>query len=69
MNATVKLIAAIVLFVSITAPNPSTAQANSKIQRENNLIEKGYQHIWVLDISASALERAKKRLGKKADLV
>jgi len=33
------------------------------------LIEKGYQHIWVLDISASALERAKKRLGKKADLV
>ncbi|TXT32529.1 MAG: beta-lactamase [Chitinophagaceae bacterium] len=39
MNATVKLIAAIVLFVSITAPNPSTAQANSKIQRENNLIE------------------------------
>jgi len=39
MNATVKLIAAIVLFVSITANNQSTAQANSKIQRENSLIE------------------------------
>ncbi len=33
------------------------------------LLEKGYQNIWVLDISASALERAKKRLGDKANLV
>jgi 2-polyprenyl-3-methyl-5-hydroxy-6-metoxy-1,4-benzoquinol methylase len=30
------------------------------------LIERGYQNIWVLDISASAIERAKKRLGEKA---
>jgi ubiquinone/menaquinone biosynthesis C-methylase UbiE len=33
------------------------------------LLEKGYQNIWVLDISASALERAKKRLGDKSNLV
>lgn len=33
------------------------------------LLEKGYQNIWVLDISESALERAKKRLGDKAHLV
>jgi SAM-dependent methyltransferase len=33
------------------------------------LLEKGYQNIWVLDISATALENAKKRLGKKADFV
>jgi SAM-dependent methyltransferase len=33
------------------------------------LLDKGYQNIWVLDISASALERAKKRLGEKAHLV
>jgi ubiquinone/menaquinone biosynthesis C-methylase UbiE len=33
------------------------------------LLEKGYKNIWVLDISATALENAKKRLGKKADLV
>lgn len=33
------------------------------------LLEKGYQNIWVLDISEFALERAKKRLGVKADLV
>ncbi|MFV8342919.1 class I SAM-dependent methyltransferase [Flavobacterium sp. XS2P39] len=33
------------------------------------LIEKGYENIWVLDISEFALERAKKRLGDKADKV
>lgn len=33
------------------------------------LLEKGYQNIWVLDISGFALERAKKRLGDKAHLV
>ncbi|MBA6151368.1 class I SAM-dependent methyltransferase [Gelidibacter maritimus] len=33
------------------------------------LIEKGYQDITVLDISAKALEKAKKRLGEKADSV
>ena len=33
------------------------------------LLEKGYQNIWVLDISEFALERAKKRLGNKADLI
>jgi SAM-dependent methyltransferase len=33
------------------------------------LLEKGYQNIWVLDISEFALERAKKRLGDKANLV
>lgn len=33
------------------------------------LLEKGYQNIWVLDISAAALERAKNRLGEKASLV
>ncbi len=35
----------------------------------DTLLEKGYQNIWVLDISEFALERAKKRLGDKADLV
>jgi SAM-dependent methyltransferase len=30
------------------------------------LIDKGYQNIWVLDISANAIERAKRRLGKRA---
>ena len=30
------------------------------------LLEKGYQNIYVLDISANAIERAKKRLGIKA---
>ncbi|MES2003435.1 MAG: class I SAM-dependent methyltransferase [Bacteroidota bacterium] len=29
------------------------------------LLDKGYTNIWVLDISAHAIERAKKRLGKK----
>ena len=33
------------------------------------LIEKGFQNIWVLNISEFALERAKKRLGGKADIV
>ncbi|TAJ47398.1 MAG: class I SAM-dependent methyltransferase [Chitinophagaceae bacterium] len=30
------------------------------------LLDKGYKNIWVLDISAAAIERAKKRLGEKA---
>lgn len=30
------------------------------------LLEKGYHNIWVLDISAIALEKTKKRLGSKA---
>lgn len=30
------------------------------------LIKKGYQNIYLLDISANAIERAKKRLGEKA---
>ncbi len=30
------------------------------------LLEKGYENIWVLDISATALEKAKIRLGEKA---
>ncbi|MEO8150445.1 MAG: class I SAM-dependent methyltransferase [Bacteroidia bacterium] len=30
------------------------------------LLEKGFQNIFVLDISANAIERAKKRLGEKA---
>ena len=33
------------------------------------LLEKGYQNIWVLDISAKAIERAKERLGNRADKV
>lgn len=33
------------------------------------LLDKGYQNIWVLDISAAALDRAKSRLGEKANLV
>ncbi|HMI07603.1 MAG TPA: class I SAM-dependent methyltransferase [Flavobacterium sp.] len=33
------------------------------------LLEKGYQNIWVLDISAAALEKAKARLGEKANQV
>lgn len=35
----------------------------------DHLLDLGYQHITVLDISASALERAKKRLGPRADKV
>lgn len=30
------------------------------------LLDKGYQNIWVLDISATAIERAKRRLGERA---
>lgn len=30
------------------------------------LLDKGYKNIWILDISAAAIERAKKRLGEKA---
>jgi SAM-dependent methyltransferase len=30
------------------------------------LLDKGYRNIWVLDISAKAIEKAKQRLGKKA---
>ena len=33
------------------------------------LLDKGYQNIWVLDISIKAIERAKLRLGKRAKLV
>jgi ubiquinone/menaquinone biosynthesis C-methylase UbiE len=33
------------------------------------LLDKGYQNIWVLDISAAALEKAKLRLGEKAHLI
>ncbi len=35
----------------------------------DSLIEKGYLDITVLDISANAIERAKKRLGEKSTLV
>jgi len=33
------------------------------------LLTKGYKNIWVLDISGSAIERAKQRLGAKSSLV
>jgi SAM-dependent methyltransferase len=33
------------------------------------LLDKGYQNIYVLDISANAIERAKQRLGEKASKV
>ncbi|HEY5371190.1 MAG TPA: class I SAM-dependent methyltransferase [Hanamia sp.] len=33
------------------------------------LIDKGYKNIWVLDISSTAIERAKQRLGNKASNV
>jgi SAM-dependent methyltransferase len=33
------------------------------------LIEKGFKNIYVLDISANAIERAKKRLGARAEKV
>jgi len=33
------------------------------------LLEKGYQNIWVLDISSRAIDRAKKRLGEKSSIV
>jgi len=35
----------------------------------DTLLDKGYNNIWVLDISATALDRAKNRLGEKARLV
>jgi len=35
----------------------------------DTLLEKGYQNIWVLDISDSAIEKAKKRLGDRASKV
>jgi SAM-dependent methyltransferase len=33
------------------------------------MLEKGYQNIWVLDISAAAIEKAKARLGIRASIV
>lgn len=33
------------------------------------LLDKGYQNIWVLDISANAIDRAKQRLGERASKV
>ncbi|MDP4263691.1 MAG: class I SAM-dependent methyltransferase [Bacteroidota bacterium] len=33
------------------------------------LLDKGYQNVWVLDISANAIERVKKRLGERAGKV
>lgn len=33
------------------------------------LLDKGYQNIWVLDISATAIDKAKKRLGERASKV
>ena len=33
------------------------------------LLDKGYLNIWVLDISAAAIEKAKKRVGSRAHLV
>jgi len=33
------------------------------------LLDKGYQNIWVLDISAYAIEKAKQRLGERASKV
>lgn len=33
------------------------------------LLEKGYQNIWVLDIAAKAIEKAKQRLGEKGNRV
>ncbi|MBX9853309.1 MAG: class I SAM-dependent methyltransferase [Cytophagaceae bacterium] len=35
----------------------------------DNLLDEGYTNIYALDISAHALDRAKERLGKRADLV
>lgn len=33
------------------------------------LLDKGYQNIWVLDISAKAIEKAKRRLGTRASKI
>ena len=35
----------------------------------DSLLDRGYDHVAVLDIAAAALEHAKRRLGEKADLV
>ncbi|MEP7231618.1 MAG: class I SAM-dependent methyltransferase [Ginsengibacter sp.] len=35
----------------------------------DTLLDKGYQNIWVLDISINAIERAKQRLGERASKV
>jgi len=35
----------------------------------DELLKKGYQNIWVLDISTNAIEKAKKRLGENASRV
>jgi 2-polyprenyl-3-methyl-5-hydroxy-6-metoxy-1,4-benzoquinol methylase len=35
----------------------------------DELLEKGYKNIWVLDISAKAIQRAKERLGEKAAMI
>jgi 2-polyprenyl-3-methyl-5-hydroxy-6-metoxy-1,4-benzoquinol methylase len=35
----------------------------------DSLLDKGYQNIWVLDISENAIERSKKRLGGEASKV
>lgn len=35
----------------------------------DSLLDKGYQNIWVLDISAHAIERAKRKLGERASKV
>ena len=35
----------------------------------DHLLDQGFEHVTVLDISAAALERAKARLGHRADLV
>jgi ubiquinone/menaquinone biosynthesis C-methylase UbiE len=35
----------------------------------DHLVEDGYKHLWVLDISSAALERTKIRLGQNAELV
>lgn len=35
----------------------------------DTLLEKGYQNIWVLDISGNAIKRAKKRLGSQANKI
>lgn len=35
----------------------------------DTLLDKGYQNIWVLDISAAAIEKAKHRLGEKGNAI
>ncbi|MDR2235054.1 MAG: class I SAM-dependent methyltransferase [Chryseobacterium sp.] len=52
---------------------PKTAQIIDIGGGDSNLagalLEKGYENIWVLDISAAALDKAKKRLGNLAEKV